>query len=91
LLKIKEEVEDITDNADKQLKLEREKNAIIAHYDTRELTIGAVNGVPATIGGDIADIQQEIEDHVNNLNQFAVMRYVGPFKNEILEKIGLLS
>ena len=33
----------------------------------------------------------EIEDHINQLNQMAVMRYVGPFKNEVTEKIGLLS
>lgn len=69
LLNCKEDVEDIADNADKQLKLENQlRNEISAYYDTRELTIAALNGVPSTIGGDIGDIQTDIEDHINQLN-----------------------
>jgi len=69
LLNVKEDVEDIADNADKQLKLENQlRNEISAYYDGRELTITALNGVPSTIGGDIGDIQTDIEDHINQLN-----------------------
>jgi dynein heavy chain len=32
-----------------------------------------------------------IEDHMNQLNQFAVMRHVGPFRAEVSEKIALLG
>lgn len=74
------------------MKLERQlRDEISAYYETRELTICPINGVPSTIGGDISDIQTEIEDHINQLNQMYVMRYVGPFKNEVAEKIGLLG
>jgi hypothetical protein len=34
------------------------------HYDTRVLTIMPYQGAPATIGGDIQEIQQEIEEHL---------------------------
>jgi dynein heavy chain len=92
LINIKEDCEDIADNADKQLKLENQlRNEISAYYDNRSLTIVPLNGVPSTIGGDIGDIQTDIEDHINQLNQMSVMRYVGPFKNEVLEKMGLLA
>jgi dynein heavy chain len=58
LLKIAEDCEDIADNADKQFKLETQlKKEISAHYDTRDLTIMPYQGAPATIGGDIQDIQ----------------------------------
>ena len=92
LLKCKEDVEDIAMNADNQLKLEKQlRQDITAYYDTRELTITAMSNVPSMIGGDVGDIQTDIEDHINQLNQMAVMRYVGPFKNEVMEKMGLLS
>jgi hypothetical protein len=63
----------------------------VAYYDERELTITAQNGVPSAIGGDISDIQTDIEDHINILNQMAVMRYVTPFKIEVTTWMGLLS
>jgi dynein heavy chain, axonemal len=92
LLKIAEDCEDIADNADKQFKLETQlKKEISAHYDSRDLTIMPYQGAPATIGGDIQEIQQEIEEHLQMLQQFAVMRHVGPFRNEVKEKISILS
>lgn len=66
LLKIKEEIEDISENADKQLKLEKQlRDEISAYYETRELTVAPIAGLPSIISGDISDIQTEIEDHIN--------------------------
>jgi hypothetical protein len=54
LLAFKEECEDTSENADKQLKLENQlRNEISAYYDTCDLTVFPWNGLPATIGGDI--------------------------------------
>lgn len=92
LLGYKEECEDTSENADKQLKLENQlRNDISAYYDTCDLSVLPWNGLPATIGGDIQEIKQMIEDHMNQLNQFAVMRHVGPFRAEVSEKIALLG
>lgn len=59
LLQFKDDVEDITDSADKQLKLEKQLNEdISAHWETAELEIKTWKGVdaPCTLGGNIQDI-----------------------------------
>jgi dynein heavy chain len=59
LLQFKEDIEDITDSADKQLKLEKQLNEeISAFWEKAELEIKTWKGsdVPCTIGGNIQDI-----------------------------------
>lgn len=59
LLQFKEDIEDIADSADRQLKLEKQLNEeIAAHWDTAELEIKTWKGVdaPCTLGGNIQDI-----------------------------------
>jgi hypothetical protein len=46
---------------------------------------------PCTLGGNILDIQEKLEDHIMQLNQMNAMRYVTPFRSQVTEKIGLLS
>ena len=90
----KEDIEDITDSADKQLKLEKQLNdEITAHWEDAELEIKTWKGVdaPCTLGGNIQDIQEKLEEHIMALNQMNAMRYVTPFKSVVTEKIGLLS
>lgn len=94
LLQFKDDIEDITESADKQLKLEKQLNEdITLHWDTAELEIKTWKGVdvPCTLGGNIQDIQEKLEEHVVALNQMNAMRYVTPFKSVVTEKIGLLS
>mmetsp|Transcript_44093 Transcript_44093/g.42763 ORF Transcript_44093/g.42763 Transcript_44093/m.42763 type:complete len:218 (+) Transcript_44093:310-963(+) len=94
LLKFKDEIEDITDSADKQLKLENSlRDDITRFWEDAELEIKNWKGVdvPCTLGGNITDIQEKLEEHIMALNQMNAMRYVTPFKMEVNEKITLLS
>lgn len=94
LLGFKEDIEDITDSADKQLKLENQlRDDITAYWDIAELEIKTWKGVdtPCTLGGNIQDIQDKLEEHIMALNQMNAMRYVTPFKSEVVEKISLIA
>jgi dynein heavy chain len=46
---------------------------------------------PCTLSGNIQDVQEKLEDHLNNLNQMNAMKYVTPFKTEVTDKIAQLS
>jgi len=94
LLQFKEDIEDITDSADKQLKLERQLNEdITAYWDLAEFNIKNFKGVdaPSILSGNIQDIQEKFEEHIMQLNQMNAMRYVKPFKATVVEKIGQLA
>jgi dynein heavy chain len=94
LLQFREEIEEITESADKQLKLEKTlKEEIIEYWETAELQIKTWKGVdaPCTLGGNILDLQEKLEEHLNNLNQMNAMKYVTPFKTEVLDRISILS
>jgi len=94
LLQSREEIEEITESADKQLKLENTlKGEIIAFWEDAELQIKTWKGVdqPCTLGGNILDIQEKLEEHLNQLNQMNAMKYVTPFKTEVTDRIALLS
>jgi hypothetical protein len=70
LLNFKDEVEDIADSADKQLKLEDQlNNEIIAHWEIAELEIKPWKGIdaPCVLGGNIQDIADKLEEHIMNL------------------------
>ena len=94
LLGFKEDVEDIADSADKQLKLEIAlRDDISKYWEDAELEIKTWKGVdsPCTLGGNIQDIQDKLEEHIMALNQMNAMRYVTPFKSEVVEKITLIA
>lgn len=94
LLQFREEIEEITDNADKQLKLEKNlKEDIIAYWDEAELEIKTWKGVdaPCTLGGNISDIQEKLEENLAQLITFNAYKYVTPFKQEVEDRIVLYS
>jgi dynein heavy chain len=67
LLQFREEIEEITESADKQLKLEKTlKEDIIAYWEEAELQIKTWKGVdqPCTLGGNILDLQEKLEEHL---------------------------
>ena len=83
LLNHEADIEDITESADKQLKLENDLNEnIIAFWKDCELEIKSTKQVehPCMLGGNIVDIQETLEEHIMQLNQMNAMRYVTPFK-----------
>ena len=82
-MQFREEIEEITESADKQLKLEKTlKEEIIEYWETAELEIKTWKGVdqPCTLQGNIVDLQEKLEEHLNQLNQMNAMKYVTPFK-----------
>jgi len=94
LLDRQEDIEEITENADKQLKLQVQlEDDICKTWDDLELEIKTWKGVdaPCTLGGNIQDVQEKLEDHLNNLNQMNAMKYVTPFKTQVTDKIAQLS
>lgn len=94
LLGFKDDIEDVADNADKQLKLETQlREEITQYWLEAELEIKIWKGVekPCVLGGDIQDLSDKLEEHMNALNQMNAMRYVTPFKQEVTDKISLLS
>ena len=94
ILDVQEDVEVIADNAEKQLKLEKDLNGEIgAYWEKEELTIQPWKGVdaPCTIGGNVIEINEMLDDHLMKLNQMAAMRYVTPFKAEVQAKSGELA
>jgi len=67
LLSHKEDIEDITDSADKQFKLEKQLNQEIASFwETAEFDIKNFKGVdaPSILSGNILDIQEKFEEHI---------------------------
>lgn len=71
LLSFKEEIEEITDSADKQLRLEKQlRDEITASWEVAELEIKTWKGVdaPCTLGGNIMDLQEKLESDLGTLN-----------------------
>lgn len=94
LLKIEEEIEDITDSAGKQAKIERDlRDTIDTFWANAELEIKTYSTFeyPCTIGGSVSEIQETLEEHVMQLMQMQAMRCVTPFKSEVQQKIAMLS
>lgn len=69
------------------------RDEISKYWEEEELEIKTWKGVdvPCTLGGNIQDIQDKLEEHIMSLNQMNAMRYVTPFKTEVNDKISQLS
>jgi dynein heavy chain len=94
LLQFKDDLEDISERADKELKLENQlNNDVIAYWEDAELQIKMWKGIdqPCLLGGNIQDLQEKLEEHIILLNQFNAVRHVKPFKPLVVEKITLIS
>ena len=94
LLKFKDDIDDISERADKELKLEKSlNNDVIAFWEDAELEIKMWKGIdsPCILGGNILDIQEKLEEHMMLLNQFNAVRHVKPFKPLVVEKMTLIS
>jgi dynein heavy chain len=86
-----EEIEEVTDGADKQLKIEAQIKEITEQWDTEEFQFmpwkdRGINVLKAT--GPIAEM---LEDAEMNLQTMLTMRHVTPFREEAQEKLNQLS
>jgi dynein heavy chain len=69
------------------------KGDIIAYWEDAEFEIKTLKGVdaPCQLGGNILDIQEKLEDHLNQLNGMNAQKFVTPFKQEVTDRIFLYS
>ena len=85
LLEFETDIEDITESADKQLKLANDLEGVIEFWREVKIEIKSTKQVeqPCMLGGNISDIQEKLEEHILQLNQMNAMRYVTPFKSDV--------
>lgn len=90
LLSVKEEIEEITDGADKQLKIEQQLSEIKTQWEKEEFSfqewkdrgIHVLKGTPL--------VMEELEDSQMNLQTMLTMRHVTPFRALAQEILGSL-
>jgi len=87
----KDEVEEVTDGADKQLKIERtleeiEERWTTARFQFREWKGRSIQILQGTVGN-----MEELEEAQMNLQAMLTMRHVGPFRERAQELLQLLS
>ncbi len=90
LLTVQEDVEDISDSALKQMKIEKQlREDIDAYWEVAELQINSYQqyDYPCTIGGGVAEHQEKLEDHMMNLVQMLATRCITPFRTEVQSKL----
>jgi dynein heavy chain, axonemal len=94
LLSVQEDIEDISDNAIKQMKIDRQlREDIELYWETAELEVKTYQSidVPCTIGGSVALHQEKLEDHIITLVQMSAMRCVEPFRADVNAKLDTYS
>jgi len=90
LLSVQEDVEDISDSALKQQKIEKQlREDIDAYWEVAELVINAHQSYehPCVIGGGVSEHQEKLEDHMMNLVQMLATRCITPFRTEVQSKL----
>ena len=86
LLSVQEDVEDISDSALKQAKIEKQlREDIDDYWETAELDIKPHQSCdhPCIIGGSVSEHQEKLEDHMMNLVQMLATRCITPFRTEV--------
>jgi len=94
LLEYKDDVEDITDSADKQLKIESDLQEITELWDKEcfDFTNTKRREEPCIlVGGKVQDIQENLEESQAKLNTMNALRHVAPFRSTVVDKLMLLS
>lgn len=88
-----EEIEEITDGADKQLKIEKGLDEIDARWDTAEFVFKEQPGRSPTVYilAGTGAIMEELEETQMNLQAFLTMRHVTPFRERAQEKLNELT
>ncbi|KAJ0399007.1 hypothetical protein P43SY_008327 [Pythium insidiosum] len=87
----KAEIEEITDGADKQLKIEIQLGEIAARWETEEFQFADWKGRNVPILKAVVPIVEELEETQMNLQTMLSMRHVLPFKEQAQTKLEQLS
>jgi dynein heavy chain len=91
LIEKKEEIEEVTDGADKQLKIERGLAEITERWTTATFQFREWKGRNIQILQGTVGIMEELEEAQMNLQGMLTMRHVTPFREEAQALLGKLS
>jgi dynein heavy chain, axonemal len=87
----KDEIEEVTDGADKQLKIERNLEDIEARWLTAVFSFREWKGRNVQILQGTAGSMEELEEAQMNLQAMLTMRHVTPFRDRAQELLQALS
>lgn len=91
LINFLDDIQEITESADKQLKLEKYiRDECDRYWENCNLTITTKEGQgnePCMIGGNIDEITEMLDAHSQQLGQFAVQKFSAPFRADLQERI----
>jgi dynein heavy chain, axonemal len=91
MLENKEEIEELTDGADKQLKIRKKLDEIREKYDQDMFTFVMWKSRPIPVLSVYAVVVEELEDNQLQLQGMLGMRHVTPFREEAQGKLTELS
>lgn len=87
----KDEIEEVTDGADKQLKIERGLEEIEERWRGQAFAFREWKGRNIQILQGTVGVMEELEEAQMNLQAMLTMRHCGPFRERAQELLGLLS
>lgn len=91
LVSVSEEIEEITDGADKQLKIEHQLGEIKSQWDVQEFSFQEWKDRGIHVLKATPLVMEELEEAQMNLQTMITMRHVTPFKSFAQELLGSLS
>jgi dynein heavy chain len=91
LVSVSEEIEEVTDGADKQLKIEHQLGEIKNQWKTKEFLFTEWKDRGVHILKATPMVVEELEEAQMNLQTVLTMRHVAPFRNIAQELLGSLS
>lgn len=91
LVSVKQEIEEITDGADKQLKIELQLGELKTQWKTKEFLFAEWKDRSVHILKATPMVVEELEESQMNLQTVLTMRHVAPFRNIAQELLGSLS
>ena len=91
LVSVSEEIEEVTDGADKQLKIEHQLGEIKGQWRTKEFLFAEWKDRGVHILKATPMVMEELEEAQMNLQTVLTMRHVAPFRNIAQELLGSLS
>ncbi|CAG9316033.1 unnamed protein product [Blepharisma stoltei] len=93
LLKSKEEIEEIIESADKQLKIEIKLGEIKAKWTVETFDFDTFRGRDylCRLGGKVSEIMEALDEAQADLTTMNAMKHVAPFKTEVVSCLNLYS
>ena len=91
LVSVADDIEEITDGADKQLKIEQQLHEIKEQWDRQEFSFQQWKDRGIYILKATPLVMEELEEAQMNLQTMLTMRHVAPFRNLAHELLGQLS